>query len=262
MIASTESTEARARHAGTLRLSRRGSSFDAPRCSWTNSRMAEPRPSSAPEAISNGPRRPVFFLATPLHDGRVHHTYLSGAIQLSAAAPGQLIVGTYTNSFLPVSRDLLTAQFLRSPATHFLCVDSDIGWTPSDVEKLLRANKDFVSGIYARKQPDCAPASFLLEEREGDLIECQHAAAGFLLLTRACVERMVLAHPELEYKTPHGTAWALWSPVFNGKPYSEDTAFSARWRALGGKIWAHSQVLLKHYGEKMYFPIGFGEPTP
>lgn len=226
--------------------------------------MAEqPRAASTADANQVGAsRRAVFFLATPLHDGRVHHSYLSGAVQLSAAAPGQLIVGTYTNSFLPVSRDLLTAQFLRSPATHMLCVDSDIGWTPNDVEKLLHANKDFVSGIYARKQPDSAPASFLLDTREGDLIECQHAAAGFLLLTRACVERLVLAHPELEYKTPHGTTWALWSPTFNGKPYSEDTAFSARWRALGGKIWAHSRVLLKHYGEKTYFPSGFGEPPP
>src|SRR3954466_10602580 len=111
--------------------------------------MAEaPRPSIAPEGSSEQtPRRPVFFLATPLHDGRVHHTYLAGAVQMSAAAPGQLIVSTYTNSFLPVSRDLLTGQFPRSPATHMLCIDSDIGWTPADVEKLLLANRDFVSGI-------------------------------------------------------------------------------------------------------------------
>ena len=225
--------------------------------------MAEPtQPPVASAASAANTRRAVFFLATPLHDGRVHHTYLAGAVQMSAAAPGQLIVSTYTNSFLPVSRDLLTAQFLRSPATHMLCIDSDIGWSPTDVEKLLHANKDFVSGIYARKQPDGAPASHLLETREGALIECHHAAAGFLLLTRACVERLVAAHPELEYNTPLGTTWALWSPVFNGKPYSEDTAFSARWRALGGKIWAHSQVLLKHYGEKAYFPSGFGEPSP
>ncbi len=217
--------------------------------------MAEPTPPVAPEQNA---RPAVFFLATPLHDGRVHHTYLAGAVKMSAAAPGQLIVSTYSNSFLPVSRDLLTAQFLRSPATHMLCVDSDIGWSPEHVHKLLLANKDFVSGIYARKQADGAPASALLETREGDLIECFHAAAGFLLLTRACVERMVLAHPELEYKTPHGKTWALWSPMFKGKPYSEDTAFCARWRALGGKIWAHSQVLLEHYGEKMYFPSGFG----
>lgn len=219
-------------------------------------------PAQRPAGTDPGPARPpVFFLATPLHDGRVHHTYLAGAVKMSAAAPGQLIVSTYSNSFLPVSRDLLTAQFLRSPASHMLCVDSDIGWGPADVQKLLLANKDFMSGIYARKQPDRAPASALLEAREGDLIECQHAAAGFLLLTRACIERLVNAHPELEYKTPHGKAWALWSPVFNGKPYSEDTAFSARWRALGGKIWAHSQVLLEHYGEAMYFPQSQGEPA-
>src|SRR3954468_20823443 len=116
-----------------------------------------PRPSAASQASSGTtPRGAVFFRATPLHDGRVHHGYLAGAVQMSAAAPGQLIVSTYTNSFLPVSRDLLTAQFLRSPATHMLCVDSDIGWTPADVEKLLQANRDFVSGIYARKQPDAA----------------------------------------------------------------------------------------------------------
>src|SRR4051812_19262457 len=170
------------------------------------------------ERPATPPTRPILFLATPLHDGRVHHTYLAGAVQLSAMLPGQLIVSTYTNSFLPVSRDLLTAQFLTSPATHLLCIDSDIGWVPADVEKLLHANKDFMSGIYARKQPSCPPASVLLDHREGDLIKCVHAAAGFLLLTRACVERMTAAHPELQYRTPHGTLCALWSPVFNGKP--------------------------------------------
>src|SRR6478609_3888231 len=117
-----------------LSLPARAVMFDAPGRSWTNSVMAEPpRPAAASESTSaTSARRAVFFLATPLHDGRVHHTYLAGAVQMSAAAPGQLIVSTYTNSFLPVSRDLLTAQFLRSTATHMLCVDSDIGWSPAD----------------------------------------------------------------------------------------------------------------------------------
>lgn len=197
---------------------------------------------------------PVLFLATPLHDGRVHHAYLSGAIELARAFPGRLIIGKVSAPFLPVSRDVLTAHFLRSNATHLLCVDSDIGWTAADVEQLLRANKDFVAGLYAKKTEDRALATPLRGEREGDLAEAPYAAAGFLLLTRTCIERLVAAHPELFYESPQGRAFALWSPIFEARPYGEDAAFCKRWRALGGKIWAHTKVVLKHYGDSAYLP--------
>ena len=203
---------------------------------------------------------PIFFLATPLHDGRVHQAYMTGALELAAAAPGRLILGKFTGPFLPVSRDILTAHFLRSNATHLLCVDSDIGWSAADVEKLWRAGKDFMTGLYAKKQPDRALATPLRKQREGELIEAHYAAAGFLLLTRACIERLVAAHPELKYDTPRGPAWALWAPLFDVRPYGEDAAFSRRWRALGEKIWAHSQVVLTHYGDNGYLPADF-EPN-
>ncbi len=223
--------------------------------------VAEQAPTEKPSSGAQG-TRPVFFLATPLHDGRVHHAYLTGALQMAAAAPGQLMVSTFEGSFLAVNRDMLTARFLRSKATHMLCVDSDIGWGPGDVEKLLQANQDFMSGMYARKQAEGRLASSLMKVREGELVECLHAAAGFLLLTRSCVERLVAAHPELEYQTPQGPAWALWSPIFSGAPYGEDTSFCARWRALGGRIWAHSQVVLKHYGDAAYLPRGYEPAKP
>ena len=197
---------------------------------------------------------PIFFLATPLHDGRVHQAYMAGAIELARAAPGRLIIAKFSAPFLPVSRDVLTAHFLRSPATHLLCVDSDIGWSAADVERLLSADKDFVAGLYAKKTEDRALATPLRGEREADLIEAPFAAAGFLLLTRACIERLVAAHPELGYDTPQGRAWALWSPLFDARPYGEDAAFCQRWRRLGGKIWAHTKVVLTHYGDCAYLP--------
>ena len=197
---------------------------------------------------------PIFFLATPLHDGRVHQAYMTGALELAAAAPGRLILSKFTGPFLPVSRDILTAHFLRSNATHMLCVDSDVGWGAADVEKLLLADKDFITGLYARKQPDCALATPLRKHREGELVEAHYAAAGFLLLKRECIERLVAAHPELKYDTPRGPAWALWAPFFDVRPYGEDAAFSKRWRNLGGKIWAHSQVVLTHHGDYAYSP--------
>jgi hypothetical protein len=198
--------------------------------------------------------QPLIFLATPLHDGRVHHAYMEGVLQVAGAFPEQLIISKVTGTNLPVSRDILTATFLRSPATHLLCVDSDIGWSGADLQHLLQAGKDFVSGNYARKHPDRALVAPLRKEREGDLAEAQYAAAGFLLLTRSCVEQMVAAHPELRYETPKGEAWALWSPIFDILPYGEDVSFSMRWRALGGKVWVHSLVTLRHYGDSLFMP--------
>lgn len=195
-----------------------------------------------------------FFLATPLHDGRVHHDYMSGVIQLALTARERLIISKFSGPFLPVSRDILTAHFLRSSASHLLCVDSDIGWGAADVEKLLAAERDFVSGLYAKKTRERSLATPLMRHRDGDLIEAHYAAAGFLLLSRACVERVVKAHPELEYETPHGRAWAVWSPLFDARPYGEDAAFCKRWRDLGGRIWAHSGVVLKHYGDSAFLP--------
>jgi len=201
----------------------------------------------------------AYFLATPILDGRVHHAYMMGALQMSLAAEGRFIIHKFTGSYLPQSRDALTHAFLRSGATHMLCVDPDIGWEPAHVTALARTNKDFVSGIYPMKQPFRAPSAALLARREGELVEAQHTAAGFLLLTRACLERMVAAHPELVYEAGGERVCSLWSPSFDGRVYTEDQAFCARWRELGEPIWVHSGVFLKRYAESVLSLQGLPE---
>lgn len=198
----------------------------------------------------------TYFLATPLLDGRVHHAYMTGALQMSLAAPGRFIIHKSSGSYMPQNRDALTHAFLHSGATHMLCVDPDIGWGPAHVAALAQANKDFIAGIYALKQPHRAPSAALLEGREGELREALYTAPGFLLLTRSCVERLTLAHPELAYDSGSGRVCALWSPSFEGHAYSEDQSFCARWRALGGQIWAHSGVVLKRHADTVLLPLG------
>jgi len=200
-----------------------------------------------------------YFLATPILDGRVHHAYMMGALQMSLAAEGRFIVHKSTGSYMPQNRDSLTHGFLRSGATHMLCVDPDIGWEPAHVTALSEAGKDFISGIYAMKQPHRAPSATLLGRQEGDLLEAEHTAAGFLLLTRACVERLVAAHPELIYDAGSDRVCSLWSPRFEGRLYSEDLSFCARWRALGESIWIHSRVVVKRHGDMVLMPQGISE---
>ena len=200
------------------------------------------------------PARPTFFLATPLHDDRVHVSYMAGVLQLVAAERGRVTVAKYTSQNLFLARDILTAHFLRSNATHLLWVDSDIGWTAADAQALLATGKDFVGGLYAKKQEDRALAPEQFGQSEGALVEVRHAATGFLLLSRSCVERMAAAHPELQYETALGTTHALWAPLFGKLPYGEDVSFGLRWRKLGGQIWVHTQVILKHSGDYAYLP--------
>lgn len=199
---------------------------------------------------------PTIFLATPLHDNRVHVQYMAGVLQALTAFAGRIRVDTQTGSFLPRSRDLLTSRFLDSPASHMLCVDSDIGWAPADAQKLLDSGKEFVSGCYAKKQPNREIPARLTGETDGSLRGCEFVPGGFLLLARECVERMVGAYRQLTYNTPHGVTWALWqSPQTPGHiGEGEDVAFCRRWREIGGQVWLHAGVVVRHYGEACYDP--------
>ena len=199
---------------------------------------------------------PSVFIGTPLHDGRVHHRYLAGVLQTMALFPGRMRIEFQVGSFLPWNRDALTSRFLESKCSHMLCVDSDVGWTAADAKKLIEADVDVVSGCYAQKNPSRALYGQLLARRNGELWEADHVPAGFLLLKRAAVERMVEAYPELQYSTGASKMWALWASLFEaGANYvGEDVAFCRRWRAIGGELWLHTGVTLQHFGEFAYVP--------
>jgi hypothetical protein len=92
--------------------------------------------------------KPKIFLATPLYDGRVHHAYMMGTIQMALEFPGELIVGKIGSSYRPQNHDRLTQMFMQSNASHLLCINPDIAWSPAYAQKMLAVNRDFVTGIY------------------------------------------------------------------------------------------------------------------
>lgn len=193
----------------------------------------------------------TLFLATPLGTPYVHHAYLTGALLAMQTFRGRLATGAQMGSFLPRNRDALTRDFLASGATHMLCVDSDIGWHPSQVQQLIDADREFVGGIYCQKSPELLIPTKLVGELS-EVCEVEHLPAGFLLLRRSVIEKMIRAYPELRYDY----GYALWSYSFErGVTYAqEDVAFCRRWRALGEPIWMHTGVVVPHYGDVAFVP--------
>lgn len=196
------------------------------------------------------------FVGVPIHDGKIHHACVSGLLSVYSEFSGRCAIETVIGSFLPRSRDILTAKFLDSGATHMLCLDSDIGFVAEDVNKLLESNKDFISGVYCKKTDTADVPARLSGKVDNGLLSADYVPAGFIVLSRQCVERMVGAYRSMQYFHSGGSAWALWASTFDtGKEYSgEDVAFCNRWRAIGGDIFIDPSVIVRHYGDYCYLP--------
>lgn len=191
-------------------------------------------------------------MALPLYDNWVHFDCAGGCIRALLESPGLLSdIDSVRSTYVSTARDLLTMRFLESTASHMLCLDGDIGWNARDLEKLVAADLDMVSGVYCRKNAARDVPAIFVGERSGELQEVEHAPAGFLLIKRQVIERMIGARQHMLYDRDGQRHFRLWD--MDG-PVGEDVAFCRRWRAMGGRIFMHMGVVLRHYGEQCFTP--------
>ena len=198
---------------------------------------------------------PDLFIATPIHDGWVHHECAGGVFTATAmfTCSWTPLVGTG----LARQRDLLTAKFLESDATHILWLDADIGWRAGDAQSLLDTGRDFIAGSYCRKRFGGDIPVLLTGNRDGDLFECSHVPTGFLLVSRGAVEKMA---------NHYRATMTYGDDGMGGKPVvslftqmvgegTEDLSFCRRWREIGGQVWLHSKIRLGHFdGNTCFMP--------
>jgi hypothetical protein len=209
----------------------------------------------------------VIFLATAAGDSSLHREYVIGCLEASHAFHGCNSRGDITPLFPAIkqglyvekNRDFLTRKFVESRATDLLFVDTDIGWRAAHLSMLLEAKKDVISGTYSRKTDAGILASYRSNDGEaddGELERCESLPAGFLLITKGAVLRVMATMPNDVYEVDGTIVTALWHPRFNpGAPsYRDDAAFSKHCRDAGIELWRHKGVVLTHYGEKGYRP--------
>ena len=86
-----------------------------------------------------------------------------------------------------------------------------------------------------------------------------YAGAGFLLIKRAVLTKMISAYPHLRFTAMHTQAvpnnsphqYALFDCMIEpdtGHYLSEDYTFCRRWRDIGGTLWLDTQGPLIHVG--------------
>jgi len=224
-------------------------------------------------------------VGTPCYDGTVTTSYMKSILTLIGESEKHNVsirlVTIDKDSLVTRARNNIVRIFMDDPnqSSYLLFVDSDIGFDPAIVWRMMKYNKDITCGIYPKKaidwervkyRPDlngdllhayCLDYNLNLKTGDGIRIddgfgEVLDAATGFMLIKRDVFFRMKEHYPELYYIPEAEVArsennYAFFDTMIEPetKRYlSEDFTFCRRWQNIGGKIYADILSEFTHTG--------------
>jgi len=210
------------------------------------------------------------FFATPCYGGMITDQYFLSMFKTTQAlsqVPCAFRLTTLRNeSLVTRARNILTAMFLESDASHLFFLDADIEWEPESILRAISANKDIVASAYPKK---ALPIQYALNFKfldpvnkrirfEDGLVEVLDASTGFFCIKREVFERMMVEYPELHYKNDSNIdekvakyCYAFFDTHIDEEDrryLSEDYRFCRLWQKLGGEIWLDPKTKLNHVG--------------
>jgi hypothetical protein len=228
------------------------------------------------------------FVGMPCYGGQLYYSTARSLIQLTDISRqigmNLTVLFLGNESLVQRARNRLVSDFRAGDFTHLMFIDSDIGFEPLDVIRMLQADLEVVVGAYPKKEivwelvetalqrgyhgKDLAPfasqhvINFTLVDGKltvmamGDdkFVEVKDGATGFMLIKRAVIDKMIDAYPETKYrpddKEPYGSQpYALFDCIIDdGRYLSEDYTFCRRWQRIGGKAHCFLSARLTHTG--------------
>ncbi len=206
------------------------------------------------------------WFAIPAYTGQIHmgtmRSVIADMLALADRGDKVTIFDESGNAMIGDCRGLIVAQFLASEATDLDFIDSVVCWEAGALVKLVDHPVDFVAGLYPqRKDPINFCVSWLDKpELQADpatgLLEVLAVPAGFLRLSRACLEKMVAHYPDTQFyceAAPGSIAHDLFGAYRIGKlKFGEDYSFCRRWRDIGGQVWIDPEIGMGHCGYKTF----------
>lgn len=210
-------------------------------------------------------RKKKILISTPAYDRKVEVPYMLSMldtvrllemegfeVHVQIPMQGALLVHT---------RNAILQRFIDLECDYALLVDSDIGWDPESVMRLIVADKEISGGVYPAR--DGKGYKFeACSEQDGRIIRCPETnllkmnfiPAGFMLLKRSAIEKMQQRFPELYYEPKNSDSnftkgYCLFNTeVWGNEFWGEDCVFCRRARETGLEIWIDPTIEFNHAG--------------
>lgn len=237
-------------------------------------------------------RKRSLFIATPMYGGMCGGPFTKACLDLVTICMKYGVqvqfFFLFNESLITRARNYLVDEFLRSPCTHLMFIDSDIDFNPMDVLALLALDKDIVGGPYPKKTiawekvydaaklglADDNPNKLELytgdyvfnvapgtkEVRMDEPVKVLEIGTGFMMVKKEVFPKFREAYPELSYKPDHNRTvhfdgareiHCFFQALIcpDSKRYlSEDYMFCQWSRKIGYDIYFCPWMKLKHAG--------------
>jgi FkbM family methyltransferase len=210
------------------------------------------------------PSAKKIFVGLAVYSG-YHPLFIASLLHLLQAPPCAISVKQWPgDSLVCRARNVLAAQFLQTDCTHLLFLDTDLIFSTEQIAHLVSHDELIVAGFYPKKQK---VLDWVLNTIEGEtpdergLQRVKYAGTGCLLIAREVFERMIEAHPEIEFTPDREVGVKHWDffsvgvyhyPDGTRRYLSEDWYFCQRALDLGIPVHADARVELKHVGDFVY----------
>lgn len=156
-----------------------------------------------------------------------------------------------------LARNCIAHQFLESGFDVALLIDRDSVYTPTDATLLLDAGEDVVGAMCKMKVPDSPWVGTVLPgdvNAKRALVEMARIGFGMVSVSRHAMATLAAASERIIPQSGVCAGQAI-SRIFKPEvdpetlvPIGVDFAFCDRWRALGGRVWMHTEARIGHVG--------------
>lgn len=231
------------------------------------------------------------LICTPCYGGQMFNGFFHSMIEtmnfFSYVGIRYGIKTIANESLITRARNTCVSYFLSHPEyTHLMFIDADVSFPHDGILRLLRADKDVISGVYPKKtyrfdrvkqlqevEPDTyhqhldeklmdyvvnfySPESRIVK----NCIRVKDAPTGFMLIKREVFDDLKNAYPDLQYtndlaldESQHkpDTFWLFFDCIKDeedGRYLSEDYAFCRLLQKIQKEIWIEVTIPLAHTG--------------
>lgn len=177
----------------------------------------------------------------------------------------------YFESLIPRARNAAASRFLDSKnATHLIFIDTDINFNPSDIIKLIEADKPVIGGVYPKKyfkdSSSKYPVDFTIngvvsKTSEPYIYEAEYIPTGFMCIKKEVLTNLI-SKKDLEYKNDIDGYNTSTNKFYNFFPctidpktqfyLSEDYGFCNLCKEIDTKIYVYTDITLRHIGLQKY----------